>query len=148
MTDAELQQLRDKANESVQALQAHVVSSAGGQPWNPWLISFLTLLVIGFSVFVLHYMRSMLKEGQSPGDVLRLATMPMVIAAAVFLVLLGFSNEQMTPVIGLLGTMIGYILGSATSRVQSPSSPAATSPPSPSGKGAEPRQSGEPNTAA
>jgi hypothetical protein len=45
--------------------------------------------------------------------------MPMVVASAVFLVLLGYSNEQMTPVIGLLGTMIGYILGSSTSRSSS-----------------------------
>jgi hypothetical protein len=71
----------------------------------------LTILIIAFCVLVLHYMRSMLKEGQGAGDVLRLATMPMVIAATIFLVVLGFSNEQMTPVIGLLGTMIGYILG-------------------------------------
>src|SRR6266446_1083388 len=131
MTDNDLKSLQDSADKAVNAFtnasHTSAAVSAGqtstavsaGQPWNPWLISFLTVLIIAFCVLVLHYMRNMLKEGQGAGDVLRLATMPMVIAAAIFLVVLGFSNEQMTPVIGLLGTMIGYILGSATAKGQS-----------------------------
>jgi hypothetical protein len=121
-----LERLRQESEQAVNAIsQASSVSSvvAGGQPWNPWLISFLTLLILVFSGFVLHYMRSMLKDGNSPGEILRLATMPMVITAAIFLVLLGYSNEQMTPVIGLLGTMIGYVLGSATARGTPPANP-------------------------
>jgi len=131
-----LEQLRQQSEQAVNAAlsQASNVTSvaAGGQPWNPWLISFLTLIILAFSGFVLHYMRSMLKDGHSPGDILRLATMPMVITAAIFLVLLGYSNEQMTPVIGLLGTMIGYVLGSATSRGTAPASPPPPTPPNPS----------------
>jgi hypothetical protein len=115
----DIEKLRQNAEQAVNALPqvstgTHVM--AGTQPWNPYLISFLTLIILIFSGFVLHYMRSMLKDGHSPVDVLRLATMPMVITAAIFLVLLGYSNDQMTPVIGLLGTMIGYVLGSATSK--------------------------------
>jgi hypothetical protein len=67
---------------------------------------------------VLLFMWFVLRAGHSAGDTLRLATMPMVIASAIFLVLLGFSNEQMTPVIGLLGTLIGYVLGSAGGKIQ------------------------------
>jgi hypothetical protein len=121
-----LEQLRRQAQQAVDATvqAANGTSTAeGGQPWNPWLISFLTLAILTFSGFVLHYMRMMLKDGHTPGDILRLATMPMVITAAIFLVLLGYSNDQMTPVIGLLGTMIGYVLGSATSRGTTPRSP-------------------------
>jgi hypothetical protein len=125
----DLDSLRAKVEKSLESISQTPGSDAasGGQPWNPWLISFLTILIIAFCVLVLHYMRSMLKEGQGAGDVLRLATMPMVIAAAIFLVVLGFSNEQMTPVIGLLGTMIGYILGSATAKGQT-SSPTSSPP--------------------
>jgi hypothetical protein len=123
-----LDALRANAKNAVDALSRGGTSvTVGGQPWNPWLVSFLTVVVILFCLVVLHYMWNMLKSGQSAGDVLRLATMPMVIGAAIFLVLLGFSNEQMTPVIGLLGTMIGYILGSATPRPPSTTpSPAST----------------------
>lgn len=120
MSDDELDRLRATAEDAVKSVQDvsnASVAALGGQPWSPWLVLTLTFLVLIFSLVVLHYIRSMLrdlKEGQSPGDVLRLATMPMVIAAAILLVLLGFSNEQITAVIGLLGTMVGYVLGSAT----------------------------------
>ena len=92
-----LQASADHALEALSRATGSTAAGAGGQPWNPLLISFLTVVVIGFSGFVLHYMQSMLKDGPAAGDVLRLATMPMVVAAAIFLVLLGFSNEQMTP---------------------------------------------------
>jgi hypothetical protein len=130
----DLERLRSESEQAVNALaQASGGSSAvaGGQPWSPLLISFLTLIILIFAGFVLHYMRSMLKDGHSPGDILRLATMPMVITAAIFLVLLGYSNEQMTPVIGLLGTMIGYVLGSATSRGTTPVISHPPTPPEP-----------------
>ena len=129
----DLKSLQASADKAVDALSHATTGSsaaAGGQPWNPWLILFLTFLVIGFSLWVLYLMRGMLKEGHAPSDVLRLATMPMVVAASIFLVLLGFSNEQMTPVIGLLGTMIGYVLGSATARPAAPPPiPSAPTPP-------------------
>jgi hypothetical protein len=130
-----LERLRQESESALSAL-SHASNgtsvATGGQPWNPWLISFLTLIILAFSGFVLHYMRSMLKDGHSPGDILRLATMPMVITAAIFLVLLGYSNEQMTPVIGLLGTMIGYVLGSTTSRGTTPTNlPSAKHPTEP-----------------
>jgi hypothetical protein len=122
-----IERLRQQSEQAVNAALSQASNgtsdATGGQPWNPWLVSFLTLIILAFSGFVLHYMRSMLKDGHSPGDILRLATMPMVITAAIFLVLLGYSNEQMTPVIGLLGTMIGYVLGSATPRGATPSKP-------------------------
>jgi hypothetical protein len=139
MSSNNLDVLRDKASQSSdvfsRALSQGSTASGGaavvsGGQWNAWLLLSLTILVIGFSVLVLHYMRSMLKDGHNASDVLRLATMPMVIAAAIFLLLLGFSNDQITPVIGLLGTMIGYILGSATTRQQNaPTSPSDSQPP-------------------
>jgi hypothetical protein len=72
------------------------------------------------------------------GDVLRLFTVPMVIVAAVFLVVTGFSNEQITPVIGLLGTLAGYVLG-----VQSQKGPTGGSPES-GGGGTQPPSNGKP----
>jgi hypothetical protein len=123
----DLESLRTNAQKAVDAFTQESASTASasiGQPWNPWLKAGLTLFIIGFAIVVLFFMRSMLKDGHTPGDVLRLATMPMVIAAAIFLVLLGYSNEQqMTPVIGSLGTMIGYVLGSATQKANRPPNP-------------------------
>jgi hypothetical protein len=126
----------EQATKAASQLLSHGAhAGAVVQPWNPWLISFLTIVIIAFSVLVLYFMRIMLKDGHRPNDILRLTTMPMVIAAAIFLVLLGYSNNQITSVIGLLGTLIGYILGSATSKgttpADSPSPSPSPSPPEP-----------------
>jgi len=121
----DLDQLRAETNAAQNAYNAVSSGSshaagAASQPWNPWLISFLTVIVIAFAVLVLHYSRNMLKDGHQPGDILRLTTMPMVITAALFLVMLGYSNNQMTPVIGLLGTLVGYVLGASAPKSARP----------------------------
>lgn len=81
------------------------------QPWDSSLVKFLTLSVLAFGLLVIITMAVLVIRKSQAGDVLRLFTVPMVIVAAVFLVVTGFSNEQITPVIGLLGTLAGYTLG-------------------------------------
>ncbi|HEV2841528.1 MAG TPA: hypothetical protein VGW39_09410 [Chthoniobacterales bacterium] len=81
------------------------------QPWDPALVKFLTISVLSFGLLVIITMAVLMLRKSPAGEILRLFTVPMVIVAAVFLVVTGFSNEQITPVIGLLGTLAGYILG-------------------------------------
>lgn len=38
----------------------------------------------------------------------------LVITSSLFLITAGFNSEQITPIIGLLGTIIGYLLGNAS----------------------------------
>jgi hypothetical protein len=102
LSDAEL------ANRIGQQLTAH---NAATQPWNPALVQFLTVSVLAFGILVIMIMAILVLKKSQTGEILRLFTVPMVIVAAVFLVVTGFSNEQITPVIGLLGTLAGYILG-------------------------------------
>jgi hypothetical protein len=81
------------------------------QPWDPSLVKFLTISVLSFGLLVIITMAVLMIRKSPAGEVLRLFTVPMVIVAAVFLVVTGFSTQQITPVIGLLGTLAGYILG-------------------------------------
>jgi ABC-type transport system involved in cytochrome c biogenesis permease subunit len=99
LSDAELQQLITQT------------SAQAGQPWNPDLVKFLTVSVLAFGLLVIITMAVLVVRKSQAGEVLRLFTVPMVIVAAVFLVVTGFSSAQITPVIGLLGTLAGYILG-------------------------------------
>ena len=101
LTDAQLAELIAKNGEHVTA----------GQPWNPELVKFLTVSVLAFGLLVILTMAVLVVRKSQAGEVLRLFTVPMVIVAAVFLVVTGFSSAQITPVIGLLGTLAGYILG-------------------------------------
>lgn len=100
LSDTELQQLINQSSAQLQA-----------QPWTSDLVKFLTVSVLAFGFFVILTMAVLVLRKSSAGEVLRLFTVPMVIVAAVFLVVTGFSSAQITSVIGLLGTLAGYILG-------------------------------------
>jgi hypothetical protein len=47
----------------------------------------------------------------SQQTILKVVVIPMVVMAAVFLVVAGYSDQQMAPAMGLLGTVVGYVLG-------------------------------------
>jgi hypothetical protein len=102
MSDAQL----EKAIKDHSAKQA-----TQSQPWDASLVKFLTISVLAFGLIVIVIMAVLVSQKSQTGDVLRLFTVPMVIVAAVFLVVTGFSNSQITPVIGLLGTLAGYVMG-------------------------------------
>lgn len=89
----------------------HATQAPQSQPWDASLVKFLTVSVLAFGLIVIGIMAALVLRKSQTGDVLRLFTVPMVIVAAVFLVVTGFSNSQITPVIGLLGTLAGYVLG-------------------------------------
>lgn len=42
----------------------------------------------------------------------KLIALTLIVTAALLLIVLGYTDEQMSPVIGLLGTVAGYMLGS------------------------------------
>lgn len=110
----------DQLNKAIEQESA----SRAKQPWDPPLVKFLTASVLAFGLFVIIIMAILVWRQSPTGDILRLFTVPMVIVAAVFLVVTGFSNSQITPVIGLLGTLAGYVLG-----VQSQKSSQGLTPP-------------------
>lgn len=70
----------------------------------------ITLLVFGLAVIVAALWRVDRKRLTENGA-LRLVGATVVVVMAVFLCTAGFTLEQITPAIGLLGTMGGYVLG-------------------------------------
>jgi hypothetical protein len=122
----------------IQAKLADRATASQAQWWTPQLIKFLTLSVLIFGLVIIIIMAILVLNHSSAGEVLRLFTVPMVIVAAVFLVVTGYSQDQITPVIGLLGTLAGYILGvqsqktvSQTPASNPPQQPPAPAPPKP-----------------
>jgi hypothetical protein len=129
LTDGDLEKrIQEKLADRARASQA--------QWWTPELIKFLTLSVLIFGILIIIIMAILVLNHSSAGEVLRLFTVPLVIVAAVFLVVTGYSQDQITPVIGLLGTLAGYILGVQSQKTasQTPaSSPPQPPPPNPPG---------------
>lgn len=73
----------------------------------------MSSVVLAFGAIVIG-LSAYLAIRQIPRDViLRIVVIPMAIMSALFLVVAGYDDSQIAPAMGLLGTIIGYILGTA-----------------------------------
>jgi hypothetical protein len=74
----------------------------------------ITLLVFASVVFVgQFYLIAKSKNGWSDKS-FKAFGLTLILVTAMFLVLIGFDDKQLAPMIGLLGTLAGYILGTGT----------------------------------
>jgi hypothetical protein len=127
-TPDDLSKLSDA--EIDQRIQAVAQAPEGQkQPWDSSLVKFLTTEVLVFGIVVIIVMGVLVLKNSSTGEVLRLFTVPMIIVAAVFLVVTGYSKDQIAPVTALLGTLAGYILGVQSQK--GGTQPSTTPPPQP-----------------
>jgi len=75
---------------------------------------YLSIGVLVFSIIVMALQYWHLKhQGQSwnPEAVTRFIGFPLVISASLFLVVAGYSDQQVAPVFALLGAIAGYLFG-------------------------------------
>ena len=97
------------------------------------LLLFLAVLVFGLIVVTLEYL--LLSRAQSNADEsLRTLTVTLIVVVSLALVASGWGKDQITPVLGLFGTIVGYLLGAS----RSPSTPSTT----PAGKKGDGEKSG------
>lgn len=120
MTDKEYQESIDRLNSQIAETQKTISSTSttttSDQTWwsttNAMTIS-ASVLVFGLIVCLLAAM--LLRQGKSADNVLKTLGTILIIVAALFLVVAGYSDKQIAPVIGLLGTIAGYLLGKGNS---------------------------------
>jgi len=95
-----------------QALDQAGASTALSQPWTPDLVRFLSLGVLGFSGVALITASALLwRAGASPHQVLRVFGVIVILGFSALLLVVGYNNEQLTPIVGLFGAIAGYLLG-------------------------------------
>lgn len=104
---AALQAQVDAADSVVQAVSA----TPSTVPWSATTMMTLSIALLVFGIIVLLLITSALRRGRDPHQTLQAFAVPLIIVAAVFLVVAGYSEHQISPVIGLLGTLAGYLLG-------------------------------------
>jgi len=85
------------------------------QPWSKDMVLYLSLAILVFGLLVIVVMVYLVFKGKDADQVLRVCALPLIIVAAIFLVVVGYTSEQIAPVMGLLGAIAGYILGSKRS---------------------------------
>lgn len=105
--DRELSQMPATPVKSV------VTTSAGGPEWwsnqNAMTMSAVVLI---FGIVVLVLCAGLMRSSRpSPEAILRVFGTVLIITGALFLVVAGYTDQQVAPVMGLLGTLAGYLLG-------------------------------------
>ncbi len=82
-------------------------------PQNEWnkLIPYLCLGLLVFFIIYYAILTIIVVRGIVKVDFLKVFIIPLVIMASVFLVIIGYNEQQISPIIGLLGTIVGFILG-------------------------------------
>ena len=82
------------------------------QPWSPELVQFLAIGVLGFSCVALIMATALLwRSGAPPHQVLRVFGIITILGFSALLLVVGYNNEQLTPIVGLFGAIAGYLLG-------------------------------------
>jgi hypothetical protein len=61
------------------------------------------------------------KEGWDK-EATRIFTVSVIVTAGLFLITAGYTDQQIAPMFGLLGTIVGYLLGKSSQTEESPSS--------------------------
>lgn len=86
------------------------------QPWSQELVRFLSIDVLGFSCLAIVLSAVLLWRTQaSPSQVLKVFGVLSIVGFSALLLVVGYSNEQLTPIVGLFGAIAGYLLGKDTS---------------------------------
>jgi len=77
----------------------------------------LSLMVLAFGILITFLATYLIKSRAFGVDqTIKFVIIILVITASLFLITAGFNAEQITPIIGLLGTIIGYLLSSNNNR--------------------------------
>jgi hypothetical protein len=72
----------------------------------------LSMAVLVFAVILVLIELYIIKIRRLNGeDAIKFITITLIIMATLFLITAGYSNDQIAPAVGLLGTIAGYLLG-------------------------------------
>jgi len=73
---------------------------------------YLSLIVLGFGIIALFVeILLIIKKKINQDNTIKFIIITLIVTATLFLITAGYSNDQIAPAVGLLGTIAGYLLG-------------------------------------
>lgn len=111
--DAALQaELLEKMKQMPLTGQTPYAAGANGHTWSPDMVQFLTIATFAFMALTLILCTILLWRRNATGpQILRVFGIITIIGLSALLLFVGYSNEQLTPIVGLFGAIAGYLLG-------------------------------------
>ena len=120
--DAQSRSTQRQAPAATQTMpgSSETLAPGGERNWTAIeIVLSVAVLIFGAMVFVLQTILIVkLKLDWTPTAILRFNGLTLIITGAILLVTAGYSNQQMAPVIGLLGAVAGYLLGAGEKESQ------------------------------
>jgi len=115
MNDQEIERLKKSTSDAIDAANAaavQVVHHDGvANGWDKNAVLILSIAILIFGLITLGCIAFILLRHPVSLITIQFFALPLIIVSAIFLVVTGYSQEQIAPVIGLLGTIAGYLLG-------------------------------------
>ena len=116
--DAQLQQ----TNHTISQLSSATSATSAPPPpaqsaaswWSVTDAMTISVIVLIFGFLVILLATYLIRVGKNTESVLRIFGTILIVLVAVFLVVAGYTDTQIAPVMGLLGTIAGYLLGKDT----------------------------------
>jgi hypothetical protein len=112
--NAQIAEASNAAAVSRQQASATISASAPGAKKIWWSVEdamTISSVVLAFGLIITIVAAWLVRSGISHNAVLRVFGTILILVFAVFLVVAGYDDKQIAPVLGLLGTVAGYLLG-------------------------------------
>jgi hypothetical protein len=118
LTLDEINQKLDQTDKTINSLNnagaAESMSSNAPTWWSVTNAMTISSVVLVFGLLVILLATYLVRSGVNTEAVLRIFGTILIILVSVFLVVAGYTDTQIAPVMGLLGTIVGYLLGKET----------------------------------
>lgn len=115
MTIDEINQQLSQTDKTINLFANSAVTAPPSSTW--WSVTnamTMSSIVLLFGLIVILLATYLIRSGKNSEPVLRIFGTILIIMVSVFLVVAGYTDTQIAPVMGLLGTIVGYLLGKET----------------------------------
>lgn len=130
--DDELQKAADEVRKAQEALAGGASPSGAEALWTEHFVISLSIGLFAFAVIIFGCATYLLHAGKRAWTLLRLFGVLSIIFLSVFVLIVGYNDRQLLPVIGLFGSIVGYLLGKTTAGDQgTPDTEPPDTPPQP-----------------
>jgi hypothetical protein len=128
-----LEDAQRAVDAAVTAAAARAPGGGGGlHGWTPELVQFLAVAILLFTLAALLLCTALMWRNRASGyHVLRVFGIVSILGISALLLVVGYSNEQLTPIVGLFGAVAGYLLGKDTTSTTPPAKAGEASQESP-----------------